>query len=253
MLGSNVNKCTKCDKKVYVYEEWKCLDKTWHKMCFKCIVCEKVLNMNNYKSFDKMPYCAQHFPPVNPRNSVVPPSVDPPILINSDVPPPVEPPILAYSDVPLPVDPPILKNGDVTPPVDPRILRKNDVLPVSAETKRILIYGTTGVGKSSLIKLITGIQDIKTDGGASGCTKNSDSYTFNFETVFTKSNIEMSTESEKIGDCVFYDTAGLNETEIGTVNASDAIKKLFNLVKSLRNGLNLLIYVRKKGAFSNRC
>lgn len=61
MLGG-VKKCARCDKQVYPVEEWKCLDKVWHKMCFKCTVCGMVLNMKNYKGFDKMPYCATHYP-----------------------------------------------------------------------------------------------------------------------------------------------------------------------------------------------
>jgi ribosome biogenesis GTPase A len=58
--------------------------------------------------------------------------------------------------------------------------------------KRILVYGTTGVGKSSLIKLITGIQEIETGDSASGCTKDARPYKFNFaneskrETMQTK-------------------------------------------------------------------
>jgi len=30
---------------------------TWHKICFKCTECNMILNMRNYKGFDKMPYC----------------------------------------------------------------------------------------------------------------------------------------------------------------------------------------------------
>jgi hypothetical protein len=116
--------------------------------------------------------------------------------------------------------------------------------------KRILVYGTTGVGKSALIKLVTGIQTIETGDSASGCTKDNSSYPFHFETEFTKSNRETNSEREKIDDFIFYDTAGLNETNEGTVLPSEAIQKLFNLVKSLRDGLNLIIYVRKKEPFS---
>ena len=62
MLLGGVKKCARCDKQVYPVEEWKCLDKTWHKMCFKCTVCGMVLNMKNYKGFEKQPYCATHYP-----------------------------------------------------------------------------------------------------------------------------------------------------------------------------------------------
>lgn len=61
MLGTP-KKCAKCDKQVYPIEELKCLDKVWHKICFKCTVCNSMLNMKNYKGFEKMPYCNVHYP-----------------------------------------------------------------------------------------------------------------------------------------------------------------------------------------------
>ena len=50
-------KCAACGKTVYPVEEIRCLDKIWHKACFKCQVCNMTLNMKNYKGFDKLPYC----------------------------------------------------------------------------------------------------------------------------------------------------------------------------------------------------
>ncbi|KAK7477067.1 hypothetical protein BaRGS_00031747 [Batillaria attramentaria] len=55
-------KCAKCTKTVYPTEELKCLDKIWHKACFKCEVCGMTLNMKNYKGYDKLPYCNAHYP-----------------------------------------------------------------------------------------------------------------------------------------------------------------------------------------------
>uniref|UniRef100_A0A0B7BBX7 LIM zinc-binding domain-containing protein n=1 Tax=Arion vulgaris TaxID=1028688 RepID=A0A0B7BBX7_9EUPU len=55
-------KCAKCQKIVYPTEELKCLDKVWHKSCFKCEVCGMTLNMKNYKGYDKIPYCNAHCP-----------------------------------------------------------------------------------------------------------------------------------------------------------------------------------------------
>jgi hypothetical protein len=43
-------------------EELKCLDKVWHKQCFKCTVCGMTLNMKTYKGYDKKPYCEPHYP-----------------------------------------------------------------------------------------------------------------------------------------------------------------------------------------------
>ncbi|KAI1289741.1 LIM and SH3 domain protein Lasp [Halotydeus destructor] len=57
-----MNKCARCGKTVYPTEELKCLDKSWHKGCFKCGECNMTLNMKNYKGYNKMPYCNAHCP-----------------------------------------------------------------------------------------------------------------------------------------------------------------------------------------------
>ena len=57
MFGA-IKRCAKCDRMVYPIEELKCLDKLWHKNCFKCTICNMLLNMKNYKGFEKQPYCA---------------------------------------------------------------------------------------------------------------------------------------------------------------------------------------------------
>lgn len=56
--------CGRCDKQVYPVDELKCLDKVWHKGCFKCQVCGMTLNMKNYKGFEKQPYCVAHYPEI---------------------------------------------------------------------------------------------------------------------------------------------------------------------------------------------
>lgn len=55
-------RCARCEKTVYPTEELKCLDKVWHKLCFKCKDCGMALNMRNYKGFNKEPYCEAHIP-----------------------------------------------------------------------------------------------------------------------------------------------------------------------------------------------
>ncbi|XP_023016511.1 LIM and SH3 domain protein F42H10.3 [Leptinotarsa decemlineata] len=54
--------CARCEKTVYPTEELKCLDKVWHKLCFKCKDCGMALNMRSYKGFNKEPYCEAHIP-----------------------------------------------------------------------------------------------------------------------------------------------------------------------------------------------
>jgi len=54
--------CAACSKPVYPVEKLTCLDLVWHKNCFRCQTCKMILNMKNYKGFEKKPYCAAHYP-----------------------------------------------------------------------------------------------------------------------------------------------------------------------------------------------
>ncbi|XP_063423098.1 LIM zinc-binding domain-containing Nebulette-like isoform X5 [Mytilus trossulus] len=58
--------CAKCTKIVYPTEKLNCLDKIWHKGCFKCQSCNMTLNMKNYKGYNKFPYCNAHYPTSKP-------------------------------------------------------------------------------------------------------------------------------------------------------------------------------------------
>jgi len=65
--GMATKKCAReeCGKTVYPMEELNCLDKTWHKGCFKCTSCGMALNMKNYKGYNKNPYCDPHYPKIS--------------------------------------------------------------------------------------------------------------------------------------------------------------------------------------------
>lgn len=54
--------CAKCSKTVYKAEELKCLDKSWHKHCFKCTECGMTLTLKIYKGYSKQPYCNAPYP-----------------------------------------------------------------------------------------------------------------------------------------------------------------------------------------------
>lgn len=54
--------CARCKKTVYPVEKLSCLDKTWHKACFTCEVCNLKLTMKTYKGYNKLPYCNTHYP-----------------------------------------------------------------------------------------------------------------------------------------------------------------------------------------------
>ncbi|BHF59761.1 LIM and SH3 domain protein 1 [Sparganum proliferum] len=54
--------CSACQKTVYPTEQLRCLDKLWHKQCFRCEVCRKVLGVHNCKGYQGVPYCSVHYP-----------------------------------------------------------------------------------------------------------------------------------------------------------------------------------------------
>ena len=60
MFGSA--KCAKCNKTVYAVERLSVLDKSWHKFCFKCHVCNTTLNVKNFQPHEGLPYCKAHVP-----------------------------------------------------------------------------------------------------------------------------------------------------------------------------------------------
>ena len=55
-------KCAVCSKTAYPLESVKALDKTYHKICFKCAVCAITLNVKSFKGVDGQVYCATHTP-----------------------------------------------------------------------------------------------------------------------------------------------------------------------------------------------
>jgi hypothetical protein len=55
-------KCSECGKTVYVVEKLTILNRTFHKWCFKCVVCKQTLTMKNYSAVGGKPYCKTHYP-----------------------------------------------------------------------------------------------------------------------------------------------------------------------------------------------
>jgi predicted GTPase len=101
---------------------------------------------------------------------------------------------------------------------------------MATEKRRVLVFGASNEGKTSVINLLTG-NNAPTNCDAKGCT-------FESKTV--------STEHKGI-QYEFTDTAGLNEASGGTVTAADSLKALVSLLKGSKDGYNLLIFVIKAG------
>jgi len=94
---------------------------------------------------------------------------------------------------------------------------------------RVLVFGSSGVGKSSVINNLTG-STFRTINALRGCT-------------FNTANTDPILRNGK--EYIFYDTAGLNESDKGTVSAKDAINNLIFLLSSKQHGFNLLIMVHR--------
>ncbi len=93
--------------------------------------------------------------------------------------------------------------------------------------KRVLFVGSSGVGKSAIIKLLTGLLRIITSSAATGCTFDYCPYPFDSEWVFV-------------------DSIGLNEGDAGRVPSKEAAKKLIKFIKSNTEGFSLVVFVRDK-------
>ncbi|KAJ3891397.1 hypothetical protein GG344DRAFT_65448 [Lentinula edodes] len=79
----------------------------------------------------------------------------------------------------------------------------------------IILFGSTGCGKSSIINMLLGHDAAPTSSGAVGCTFENSEYRI-------------------------YDTTGLDEGDAGTVVSKDALVKLYQLLRNLEDGITLL-------------
>ena len=97
------------------------------------------------------------------------------------------------------------------------------------KTIRVLVFGATGTGKTSLCNTLAG-KSRPTDNGAKGVTSKSHYYSaFNF------------------GGCKIelVDTAGLHESTSGTVPAEEAVVQLVELLEKAKDGFSLLLHVTR--------
>ena len=94
-------------------------------------------------------------------------------------------------------------------------------------TIRVLVFGATGTGKTSVCNVLTG-HSRPTSNGPLGQTSKTHRYNgFNTHDV----RIEI------------IDTVGLHETDLGTVPAEKAVLQLVELLENSKDGFNLLIHV----------
>ena len=93
----------------------------------------------------------------------------------------------------------------------------------------VIVFGETGVGKSSILNMLQGESGAIVSDQATGVTFDNTSYVKTIRgTTFR-----------------VLDTIGLNEGTAGTTTARDAIKGLYNLIRQLEDGINLLVCVMR--------
>jgi len=111
-----------------------------------------------------------------------------------------------------------------------KLIRRGSLPPRSTSPQNInvILFGETGVGKSSLINLITGQEVAAISADAPRCTMDSKEYTFDIGSA----KVQM------------WDTVGLNEPELGPIGYLDAVEKTIQLIKSLNaaGGISLLLF-----------
>lgn len=54
-------KCTACEKTVYLMDQLTADGIPYHKACFRCRHCRRTLQLSDYSSFDGVLYCKPHF------------------------------------------------------------------------------------------------------------------------------------------------------------------------------------------------
>ncbi|KAH7888529.1 P-loop containing nucleoside triphosphate hydrolase protein [Phlebopus sp. FC_14] len=96
-----------------------------------------------------------------------------------------------------------------------------------SHSHNVLLFGETGVGKSSVINMLVGKEVAEVSSGATGCT-------FSCERYETNLNGR---------GFVLWDTIGLNEGDFGRIPPDDAERRLKTLMRTVEDGLSLLIYV----------
>lgn len=95
--------------------------------------------------------------------------------------------------------------------------------------RNIIVFGSTGAGKSSVVNMLDGSSQAEVSNAAKGMT---------FSNTCYKKIIKGMTVN-------VFDTVGLNEAIRGTVSPREAVEGLYNLTRQLDDGISLLVFVMR--------
>jgi len=103
--------------------------------------------------------------------------------------------------------------------------------------KNIILFGRTGVGKSSVVNLMAGREVAQTSAGTEGCTLHWEEFSLTFS------------------ECTYkvFDTIGIREYQLGTEEYLDAIVNACTLIEKLRKegGIHLLLFCIRAGRLTS--
>ncbi|KAH7888444.1 P-loop containing nucleoside triphosphate hydrolase protein [Phlebopus sp. FC_14] len=126
--------------------------------------------------------------------------------------------------------PPMLGRRERCRQVVHNLVLNNSLPPKSVVQKgfHVVLFGETGVGKSSLINLLAGWEIANVSSDVQGCTLDSTEYQF----TVNRSTIRV------------WDTVGLDEPEIAVNSYLGAVEKAIHLIRRLEavGGISLLIF-----------
>ncbi|KAK9941862.1 hypothetical protein M0R45_007555 [Rubus argutus] len=60
-FAGTTQKCTACEKTVYLVDKLTADSRVYHKACFRCHHCRGTLKLSNYCSFEGVLYCRPHY------------------------------------------------------------------------------------------------------------------------------------------------------------------------------------------------